>query len=97
MARTSAINSATSQFFINNTDNLFLDHKGNHPRTFGYTVFGQVTEDSLSVVDAISSEPTTPKAGHQHMPLNTIIIEKAYQLKTESETAETSPASVPAS
>ena len=41
MARTSDINSATSQFFVNLSDNAFLDHG---PRDFGYAVFGRVTE-----------------------------------------------------
>jgi len=84
MARTSSINSATSQFFINSVDNLFLDHKGMNSQAYGYAVFGRVTDDSLSVIDSISKEPTTSKGGHQNVPVSTIIIEKAYQVKEEA-------------
>jgi peptidyl-prolyl cis-trans isomerase A (cyclophilin A) len=41
MARTSDINSATSQFSVNRKDNGFLDHG---PRDYGYAVFARVTE-----------------------------------------------------
>ena len=49
MARTSEIDSATSQFFVNLSDNDFLDHG---PRDYGYAVFGRVT-DGMDTVDAI--------------------------------------------
>ena len=57
MARTSDINSATSQFFINLVDNAFLDHG---QRDYGYAVFGSVVE-GMDVVDKIGAVPT--KAG----------------------------------
>jgi cyclophilin family peptidyl-prolyl cis-trans isomerase len=57
MARTSDIQSATSQFFINVADNDFLNHGG---RDFGYAVFGRVT-DGMDVVDAIVDSPTGAK------------------------------------
>ena len=41
MARTNAVDSATSQFFVNLKDNAFLDHKSG---SFGYAVFGRVTQ-----------------------------------------------------
>ena len=50
MARTSDINSATSQFFVNLKDNAFLDHG---PRDYGYAVFGRVTE-GMEVIDKIA-------------------------------------------
>lgn len=54
MARTSEIDSATSQFFINLADNSFLDHG---VRDFGYAVFGRVTQ-GMDVVDEIGKVPT---------------------------------------
>lgn len=56
MARTQDINSATSQFFINQVDNSFLD---NGRRDFGYAVFGKVV-DGMDVVDAIATVQTGP-------------------------------------
>jgi len=55
MARTSDIDSATSQFFINLVDNDFLDHK---PGNFGYAVFGQVVT-GMEVIDAIAAAGTS--------------------------------------
>jgi peptidyl-prolyl cis-trans isomerase B (cyclophilin B) len=57
MARTSAVNSATAQFFINLKDNAFLDHRDDTPEGFGYCVFGKVVE-GMNVVDAIAAVPT---------------------------------------
>jgi len=57
MARTSDPNSATSQFFINDVNNLFLDRDESDPNGFGYCVFGQVVSD-MNVVDAIALTPT---------------------------------------
>ena len=57
MARTSVIDSATAQFFINTVDNGFLDHRDNSMQGFGYAVFGKVTE-GMEVVDAIAGVQT---------------------------------------
>lgn len=57
MARTSAPNSATSQFFINVGANSRLDHTGKNPRGWGYAVFGKVVE-GMDVVDSIESVKT---------------------------------------
>ena len=57
MARTSVVDSATSQFFINLVDNDFLDFKAPTPRTYGYCVFGKVVS-GMEVVDAIAATPT---------------------------------------
>jgi cyclophilin family peptidyl-prolyl cis-trans isomerase len=73
MARTSAVDSATSQFFINLRDNAFLDHGG---RDFGYAVFGRVTE-GMDVVDAIAGVATGRKAGHDDVPLEPVVIKSA--------------------
>ena len=50
MARTNDPQSATAQFFINVVDNAFLDPSF---QSFGYTVFGKVTGNSMDVVNAI--------------------------------------------
>lgn len=71
MARTSDINSATSQFFINLADNVFLD---NGKRDFGYAVFGKVVKGT-EVVDKISEVKTGSKGGHGDVPLTTITID----------------------
>ena len=70
MARTSEVDSATSQFFINLRDNSFLDHGG---RDFGYAVFGRVT-GGMDVVDEIAKTPTGNKAGHNDVPLDPVTI-----------------------
>ncbi|MEM9056999.1 MAG: peptidylprolyl isomerase [Pseudomonadota bacterium] len=70
MARTSDIDSATSQFFINLTDNDFLNHGG---RNFGYAVFGRVTE-GMDVVDAIAAVDTGSRAGHQDVPVEPVVV-----------------------
>jgi cyclophilin family peptidyl-prolyl cis-trans isomerase len=72
MARTSVIDSATSQFFINTVDNKFLDHSGPGP-AFGYAVFGKVTA-GMDVVDKIRAVPTTIRAGMQDVPVTPVVI-----------------------
>ena len=73
MARTSEIDSATSQFFINLRDNDFLDHGHHGNSDFGYAVFGRVT-GGMDVVDAIAKAQTTSKGGHQDVPVEPITI-----------------------
>jgi len=70
MARTGVVDSATSQFFINLSDNDFLN---NGTRDFGYAVFGRVT-DGIDVVDAIAAVATGSSGGHQDVPLDTVTI-----------------------
>jgi peptidyl-prolyl cis-trans isomerase B (cyclophilin B) len=74
MARTSAPHSASAQFFINVGDNRFLDYPGQDG--WGYCVFGQVVE-GMDVVDRIKAVPTTRRAGHQDVPTQDVVIEKA--------------------
>ncbi|NOZ79710.1 MAG: peptidyl-prolyl cis-trans isomerase [Acidobacteria bacterium] len=80
MARTSRVDSATSQFFINLVDNGFLDHRDNSASGFGYCVFGHVVK-GMDVVDAIGKAPTgTVRAGavpFSDVPKTPIIIKKA--------------------
>ncbi len=73
MARTSDVNSATSQFFVNLVDNAFLDHGG---RDFGYAVFGRIA-DGMDVIDKIAAVATGNKGGHQDVPLEPVIVESA--------------------
>jgi cyclophilin family peptidyl-prolyl cis-trans isomerase len=70
MARTSVVDSATSQFFINLRDNAFLNHG---TRDFGYAVFGKVS-DGLDVVDAIAAVPTGNRGGHSDVPVEAVTI-----------------------
>jgi peptidyl-prolyl cis-trans isomerase A (cyclophilin A) len=78
MARTSDINSATSQFFVNLKDNGFLDHG---PRDYGYAVFGRVT-DGMEVIDRIAAERTGTRKGYQDAPLEDVVIVSARRLGT---------------
>jgi len=78
MARTNAVHSATSQFFINTADNAFLNHTDNTQRGFGYCVFGKVTEGK-DVVDKIGKVKTGAKSGFNDVPLETVTITKAYR------------------
>lgn len=70
MARTSAIDSATSQFFINLVDNAFLDHSA---RDFGYAVFAKVV-DGMEIVDKIASVATGNAGMHRDVPLEPVVI-----------------------
>ena len=73
MARTSDPHSATAQFFINTTDNGFLDHKAPNPQGWGYAVFGKVIEGT-QVVDAIEGVRTGSRGGHGDVPLDDVVI-----------------------
>lgn len=73
MARTQDVNSATSQFFINLNDNVFLDHG---TRDFGYAVFARVVE-GMDVVDKIAAVPTGRHGMHSDVPKEPVIVEKA--------------------
>ncbi|AIZ32640.1 peptidylprolyl isomerase [Pseudomonas sp. K1(2024)] len=76
MARTMEPHSASAQFFINVSDNDFLNHSGKNVQGWGYAVFGEVIE-GREVVDAIKGVKTGSKAGHQDVPSEDVIIEKA--------------------
>src|SRR3982751_4002342 len=69
MARTRALRSATSQFYINVVDNRMLDHVGFSPEDFGYAVFGRVLS-GMDVVDRIVSVPTTTKGPMDDVPVD---------------------------
>jgi cyclophilin family peptidyl-prolyl cis-trans isomerase len=78
IARTSVPDSATSQFFINVTDNDFLDKAKSGDRV-GYCVFGKVTSGT-DVVEAIKAVATTNKNGHGDVPVETVLIESVQVL-----------------
>jgi len=79
MARTSIINSATSQFFINLKDNLNLDHQNESDEGYGYCVFGKVIE-GMDVVDMIGRVPTARKWRYDNVPIKPVIIKSASVL-----------------
>lgn len=73
MARTSVVDSATSQFFINTVDNGFLNHSSPDPRGYGYAVFGKVTS-GMDVVDKIRAVPTGTSMGMADVPKTPVVI-----------------------
>ena len=74
MARTNVRDSATSQFFVNVKDNDFLNYSGEgNP---GYAVFGKVVEGK-DVVDKIKKVATGSAGGHENVPKEAVVIEKA--------------------
>jgi peptidyl-prolyl cis-trans isomerase A (cyclophilin A) len=73
MARTSVVDSATAQFFINHADNDFLN---NSARDFGYAVFGKVVE-GMDVVDAIAGVKTGRQGPHDDVPKEPVVIRAA--------------------
>ena len=75
MARTMAPHSASSQFFINVADNQLLDFPGQDG--WGYCVFGEVVIGQ-DVVDKIQAVETLNLGGHADVPVNPIIITKAF-------------------
>ena len=74
MARTSVVDSATAQFFINVKDNDFLNHRDTSPQGYGYAVFGQVVS-GMDVVRKIENVPTATKGMHQDVPSKAVVIE----------------------
>lgn len=76
MARTADPHSATAQFFINVSDNAFLNHSAPTANGWGYCVFGKVTEGQ-DVVDRIKAVATGRSGMHQDVPREDIVIERA--------------------
>ncbi|MGG4775997.1 peptidylprolyl isomerase [Paenalcaligenes sp. Me52] len=76
MARTSDPHSATAQFFINVTNNDFLNFTSPTPNGWGYAVFGKVVEGQ-DVVDSMKAAKTGNKGFHQDVPVEDLVIESA--------------------
>ncbi len=74
MARTNVVDSATRQFFINTVDNTALNNRGTTPQTYGYAVFGRITE-GLDVVDQIENVPTGSRGPFRDVPNTPVVIE----------------------
>ncbi|MCP3922237.1 MAG: peptidyl-prolyl cis-trans isomerase [Desulfobacterales bacterium] len=76
MARTTDPHSASSQFFINTSNNYPLNHTDKSERGWGYCVFGKVIK-GMEVVDKIESQQTVPRGRHGNVPAFSIIVKKA--------------------
>jgi cyclophilin family peptidyl-prolyl cis-trans isomerase len=79
MARTSNVDSATSQFFVNLADNAFLDHGS---RDYGYAVFARVVE-GMDVVDKIAKVKTGTRKGYQDAPMEDVVITSARRVEAK--------------
>jgi peptidyl-prolyl cis-trans isomerase A (cyclophilin A) len=77
MARTEEIHSATSQFFVNLTDNDFLDHR---PGNYGYAVFGRVT-DGMDAIDRIAKVKTGRRKHFTDAPMEDVVITSARRVE----------------
>lgn len=75
MARTPDPHSARAQFFINTSDNAFLDHRNTTDDGWGYCVFGRVVE-GMDIVEQIGEVPTTSRSGYQDVPDKPVTIEE---------------------
>jgi len=87
MARTGAVHSATSQFFINAKDNDFLNYTASTQSGFGYCVFGKVIKGT-DTVDVIESVPTGSKNGMDDVPKTPVVIKKCYRKEVKGEKKE---------
>ena len=81
MARTSDVNSATSQFFINVADNDFLNFSSPTPQGYGYCVFGAVSSGQ-DTVDAIKKVATGNDGFHQDVPTEQVLINKVARAES---------------
>ncbi|MDQ3069144.1 MAG: peptidylprolyl isomerase [Acidobacteriota bacterium] len=75
MARSGAVRSATSEFFINLEDNTALNHRSLTPDEYGYAVFGRVLS-GMDVVDKIAAGPVRRQGDHATVPVETVVIRK---------------------
>jgi peptidyl-prolyl cis-trans isomerase B (cyclophilin B) len=74
MARTQDPHSATSQFFINVSDNDFLNFSSESSQGWGYAVFGEVVE-GLDVVQKIEQVDTGILGHYRDVPKEPVLIE----------------------
>ena len=85
MARGQTLNSASSEFYINLSNNTALDHEQRRHDSGGYCVFGTVI-DGFELVDAIGEIAVEAKNFHEHVPVTPVMIEKAYVVGDEEKT-----------
>ncbi|WP_110687201.1 peptidylprolyl isomerase [Salinicola aestuarinus] len=76
MARTQDPHSASAQFFVNVSDNDFLNHRDKSLQGWGYCVFGRVVE-GMDVIDKIRQQPTGRRGMHSDVPVEDVILERA--------------------
>ena len=81
MARLRSARSATSQFYINLSNNAALDHRGFAPDSFGYAVFGRVLE-GMDVVDKIAAVKTGTQNGMDDVPVTPVVIKSVTEKKS---------------
>ena len=80
MARTADPHSASSQFFINVSDNFFLDHKNTSSQGWGYAVFGKVVE-GMDTINKIKACKTGSQLGHQDVPEEDVLISSVKRIE----------------
>ena len=80
MARTNVVDSATAQFFVNLKDNDFLDHKPGSNSTYGYAVFGKVTE-GMDVIDKIAKVKTGTRRPHSDVPVEDVVVTSVRRIE----------------
>lgn len=80
MARTTDPHSASSQFFINVSDNFFLDHKDTSSQGWGYAVFGKVVE-GMDTINKIKACKTGSQLGHQDVPEEDVLISSVKRIE----------------
>jgi peptidyl-prolyl cis-trans isomerase A (cyclophilin A) len=74
------IDSSTSQFFINLSDNPNLDHRGESPEEFGFCVFGEVIE-GLEVLDRMGQIEVQATEQFEKLPVETVLLENARRVR----------------
>lgn len=79
MARTQDPHSASAQFFINTTNNDFLNFKSENIQGWGYAVFGKVVS-GMDVVDQIEKVKTGRKGFHDDVPVDDVVINQAIEI-----------------
>ena len=79
MARTNAPHSASAQFFINVSDNAFLNHTAPTAQGWGYAVFGKVVSGQ-DVVDKIEGVRTGRKGMHDDVPVEDVVIQRIVEV-----------------
>lgn len=93
MSRKYDPHSATSQFFVNLSNNKILDYYQSDAAHMGYCVFGRVIK-GMDVVEKISKVPTRTQGRVKDVPETPVVIEKAVVPETLV-VAELEPQKIP--